>query len=148
MGREVKNAFELSRFVAAQEGVFEQALAELRDGRKRSHWMWFVFPQIDGLGFSAMSQRYAIGSLDEARAYLDHPVLGPRLHECCTALLELRGRSARQVFGSPDDLKLQSSATLFELVAEPGSVFSRVLEAYYSGRRDPRTLELAAAGNG
>ena len=137
--------YQLARFVEAQAGVYPEALAELRHGRKRSHWMWFVFPQMAGLGFSAMSQRYAIGNLDEARAYLAHPLLGARLQECCTALLELQGRSAHEIFGSPDDLKLQSSATLFERVAEPGSVFSRVLERYYAGRRDERTLQLVAA---
>lgn len=134
--------YELARFVQAQDRIYGEALAELQDGRKRSHWMWFVFPQMAGLGLSAMSQRYAIHDLDEARAYLAHPLLGSRLRECCTALLALQGRSAHQILGSPDDMKLQSSATLFELVAEPGSVFSRVLEVYYAGRRDSRTLQL------
>ena len=137
--------YQLARFVEAQAGVYLEALAEMHRGRKRSHWMWFVFPQMAGLGFSAVSQRYAIGSLDEARAYLAHPLLGARLRECCTALLELQGRSAHEVFGSPDDLKLQSSATLFERATKPDSVFSRVLDRYYAGRRDERTLQLVAA---
>lgn len=140
----MKDPYDLARFVEAQDGVYDEALAELRRGRKRSHWMWFVFPQMAGLGFSSMSQRYAIRSLDEARAYLAHSVLGARLRECCAALLELQNRSAHEIFGSPDDLKLQSSATLFELVAEPDNAFSRVLDRYYSGRRDERTLQLAA----
>jgi uncharacterized protein (DUF1810 family) len=140
----MKDPYDLARFVEAQDGVYDEALAELRRGRKRSHWMWFVFPQMAGLGFSSMSQRYAIRSLDEARAYLAHSVLGPRLRECCAVLLELQNRSAHEIFGSPDDLKLQSSATLFELVAEPDNVFSRVLDRCYAGRRDERTLQLAA----
>jgi uncharacterized protein (DUF1810 family) len=132
--------YELTRFAEAQEGVYETALAELRQGRKRSHWMWFVFPQFSGLGSSAMSQRYAIRSVDEARAYLSDPVLGPRLRECCEALLEVQGRSAREILGTPDDLKLRSCATLFDHVAAPGSVFAQVLDRFFEGQRDASTL--------
>jgi uncharacterized protein (DUF1810 family) len=134
--------YDLDRFLDAQQGKYETALAEVRAGRKRSHWMWYVFPQVAGLGFSAMSRRYAIRDADEARAYLAHPVLGVRLVECCEAALSVAGRSAHEIFGSPDDLKLCSSATLFASVSAPGSVFERVLERYFAGRRDERTVEL------
>lgn len=134
--------FDLSRFVRAQEGVYEQALAELQAGRKRTHWMWFIFPQIEGLGFSATSRRYAIRSADEARAYLNHPVLGPRLIACVQAVLAVEGRTASEIFGWPDDLKLRSCATLFAHVSSPGSVFERVLERFYGGEPDAKTLEL------
>ena len=107
----------LSRFLQAQERDYEQALAELREGRKRSHWMWYIFPQFAGLAWSATSQHYAIKSIEEARAYLDHPILGPRLLECAEVLLQAEGRSATQIFGSPDDLKLRSCATLFASVS-------------------------------
>jgi uncharacterized protein (DUF1810 family) len=120
--------------------VHDTALAELRAGRKRTHWMWFVFPQVAGLGASPMARRYAIGSLAEARAYLDHPLLGRRLSECAEALLALEGREARDVLGYPDDLKLRSCATLFAAVAPPGSPFERLLARYYGGQRDPETL--------
>jgi uncharacterized protein (DUF1810 family) len=134
--------FDLDRFVRAQEPVYEQALAEIRNGRKQSHWMWYLFPQVDGLGSSATSRRYAIRSRGEAAAYLDHPILGPRLTACSKALLEIRGLSANAILGSPDDLKLRSSATLFAAVSAPGSVFHELLDRYYSGERDPRTLTL------
>ncbi len=134
--------FDLDRFVRAQDGAFATALAEIRGGRKRSHWMWYVLPQIAGLGFSAMSQRYAIQGMAEAQAYLEHPVLGPRLIECVEALLTIEGRSANEIFGSPDDLKLRSCATLFAQVTPPGSVFEQLLEKCFDGARDPRTLEL------
>ena len=130
---------DLERFVAAQEGVYARALDELRDGAKQSHWMWFVFPQVRGLGSSAMAQRYAIAGLDEARAYLGHPVLGPRLVACARALLEVQGRSAREILGSPDDLKLRSSMTLFAQVSDD-PVFRQVLERYFDGDADPLTL--------
>lgn len=135
--------YDLERFVTAQATTYTQALQELRRGAKQTHWMWFVFPQLAGLGSSAMAQQYAIRSLDEARAYLAHPVLGARLHECAEALLQLDGRTAREVFGSPDDLKLRSSLTLFREVAED-LVFSRVLEHYFDGVGDDRTMRLLA----
>ena len=133
---------DLHRFLDAQEGVYAQALAELRAGRKRSHWMWFIFPQFDGLGVSPTSRRYAIRSLDEARAYLRHPILGRRLAECTEAVNDHDGLTARQVFGPPDDRKLRSSMTLFELVSGPASPFAAALEKYYAGERDARTIEL------
>jgi uncharacterized protein (DUF1810 family) len=138
----VADPFNLVRFVRAQEGVYADALSEIRGGRKRSHWMWFVFPQLAGLGSSAMAERYAIGSLAEARAYLVHPVLGPRLVECAEAACAIIDRSAFEVFGTPDDLKLRSSATLFDAASEPGSIFERLLDKFFEGQRDARTLAL------
>lgn len=136
-----QDQYHLTRFVKAQEGVYETALAEIKDGRKRSHWMWFIFPQIEGLGQSPTSQYYAIKSIDEARQYLAHPLLGQRLRECAQALLALKDRSAEETFGFPDVLKLKSCMTLFAEVAdEPGSVFSQVLEKYYHGERDEKTI--------
>jgi uncharacterized protein (DUF1810 family) len=131
----------LDRFVSAQDGVYPDALAEIRAGRKRRHWMWFVFPQFAGLGSSSTAQRYAIASLDEARAYLAHPVLGPRLRECVAALLAVEGRSAGDIFGYPDDLKLRSSMTLFARAADDPAAFEAVLDRYYDGP-DERTLDL------
>ncbi|MGW4948535.1 DUF1810 domain-containing protein [Actinoplanes sp. NPDC004185] len=132
---------DLARFVSAQEDVHEQALAELTAGSKRSHWMWFVFPQIAGLGRTATAQHYAIADLDEARAYLAHPVLGPRLAECARALLGVQGRTATQILGTPDDLKLRSSMTLFAHAADDPAVFRAVLDRYYGGEDDPATLQ-------
>ena len=131
---------DLERFVSAQRGVHEQALAEIRAGRKRSHWMWFVFPQLEGLGRSSMSQRYSIRSIEEARGYLNHPVLGPRLLECVNAVLAVEGRSAHAIFGSPDDMKLRSCSTLFAAVSPSGSAFHRLLEKYFEGVGDAETL--------
>jgi len=136
------NPHDLNRFVQAQASDYDQALAEVRRGRKSSHWMWYVFPQIDGLGFSSMSRRYAIKSLDEAKAYLAHPVLGPRLIESAESALGVEGRSAKEIFGSPDDMKLKSCATLFEAVSPQDSVFARLLDRYFKGERDRKTLEL------
>jgi uncharacterized protein (DUF1810 family) len=130
----------LQRFVAAQEGVYESAVAELRAGRKTGHWMWFVFPQIAGLGTSAMSQRYAIASVAEARAYLEHPVLGPRLAECADILVKLGGKdSAQDIFGGIDAVKLRSSMTLFARASEDDSVYHAVLDQYFGGETDPQT---------
>ena len=141
----IDDPFDLKRFMRAQERDYSQALSEIRQRQKRSHWMWYVFPQIDGLAFSSTAKLYSIKSLDEARAYLDHPVLGPRLLECAEAAVAIEGRSASEVFGSPDDLKLRSCATLFAAVSPPGSVFERLLTKYYEGKRDERTLELLAS---
>jgi uncharacterized protein (DUF1810 family) len=138
--------YHLSRFVEAQQGDFERALGEVRGGRKRTHWMWYIFPQLDGLAFSSTSKYYAVKGLDEARAYLAHPVLGPRLLECAEAALRVEGRSATEVFGSPDDLKLRSCATLFACVSPPGSVFHRLLDKYYGGEPDQKTLRLLGLG--
>lgn len=132
----------LSRFVQAQEDNYEQALKEIRSGRKCSHWMWYIFPQFAGLGFSSVSTRYAIKSLAEAEAYLGHPVLGPRLAECAEAALGVEGRSAFEIFGTPDEMKLRSCATLFACVSPAGSVFHRLLDKYFQGERDGKTLRL------
>jgi uncharacterized protein (DUF1810 family) len=130
----------LERFVRAQDGgVYDQALRELRAGAKRSHWMWFVFPQVAGLGRSSTAQHYALSGLEEARAYLAHPVLGPRLVECAQSLLELSGRDPVRVLGSVDALKLRSSMTLFEAAAPDERVFGEVLERFYDGERDAAT---------
>ena len=137
-------AADLERFVRAQDehGTHDRALAELRAGRKTSHWMWFVFPQVAGLGHSPTAQAYAVADLAEARAYLAHDVLGPRLHLCCDALLGLEGVSAEQVLGSTDAMKLRSSMTLFALAAPEDLVFDRVLERFFDGERDERTPAL------
>ncbi|HOG29730.1 MAG TPA: DUF1810 domain-containing protein [Vicinamibacterales bacterium] len=136
--------YNLSRFVRAQEDDYPKALSELRRGRKRTHWMWFIFPQIEGLGDSPTSREYSIKSLAEARAYLAHPVLGPRLIECAEAVLGVEGRSAAEILGFPDDLKLRSSATLFARVAPSGSVFESILQKYFAGGPDAATLRLLA----
>jgi uncharacterized protein (DUF1810 family) len=138
----------LGRFVMAQEGDYARALAEIRGGRKRSHWIWYIFPQFEGLGSSPMSRQYSIKSVAEAQAYLRHPSLGPRLLECCEAALGVEGRSAREIFGSPDDLKLRSCATLFAHVSPAGSVFERLIDRYFEGRGDDRTLQLIGAQPG
>jgi uncharacterized protein (DUF1810 family) len=132
---------ELARFVGAQQDVYEQALAELTAGSKRGHWMWFVFPQIAGLGRTATAQRYAIADLAEARAYLADPVLGPRLAECARAVLAVPGRTATQILGTPDDLKLRSSMTLFAHAADDPAPFRAVLDRFYGGEDDPATLQ-------
>lgn len=137
---ESSGPFHLNRFLEAQEHSYSAALSEIRSGRKKTHWMWFIFPQVAGLGFSSTSVFYAINSLDEAWAYLAHPVLGNRLAACCQALLELEGLTAHEIFGSPDDLKLCSSMTLFATVSPAGSVFEQVLAKNYQGIPDPRTL--------
>ena len=137
-----EDPFNLNRFVEAQSDVFQRALTELKRGEKRSHWMWFIFPQIAGLGYSSTANFYAIKSKDETKAYLNHLLLGPRLIECSKVLLQHQGLSASDIFGFPDDLKLRSSMTLFATVSEPDSVFSRVLGQYFEGQPDDRTLEL------
>ena len=135
--------FDLARFVEAQAPIYAQALAELKRGRKESHWMWFVFPQLAGLGHSPMARLYAIGSLAEARAYLAHPVLGPRLLECTHAILAHRGRGAEAIFGPVDAMKLRSSMTLFE-AAGAQEVFGEALHLFFGGERDRATLDLLA----
>ena len=137
--------YDLNRFVEAQATIFEQALSEIRRGGKRSHWMWFIFPQIAGLGWSPTSRHYAIRSREEAAAYLRHPILGPRLVECVEALLALEGTTASAIFGYPDDLKLRSSATLFARVSPPGSVFQQILDRYFGGAADAKTTRLLDA---
>ena len=132
----------LRRFEEAQARDYARALDEIRQGRKQTHWMWYVFPQFTGLGLSSASAYYAVGSLAEARAYLEHPTLGPRLLESCAALLAIPHRTAREILGTPDDLKLRSCATLFAQVAPPDSVFMRILGRYFGGESDQRTLDL------
>ena len=136
--------YDLERFVAAQASNYEDALAELRGGKKRTHWMWYVFPQIEGLGGSAMAHRYSIKSEAEARAYLAHPILGPRLLDCASAVLETTGRTAHDIFGSPDDMKLHSSATLFATVSDD-PIYQQILDKYFAGKPDEKTIELLTA---
>lgn len=138
---------DLERFVHAQDGVYQYALAEVAGGLKRSHWMWYVFPQLAGLGTSPTAKRFAIASLAEAEAYLLHPVLGPRLVGISEALLAETGRSAREIFGATDEMKLRSSATLFARVSARGSVFERLLDQYFGGTPDERTIALLEARN-
>ncbi|RMM85595.1 hypothetical protein ALQ71_03524 [Pseudomonas coronafaciens pv. striafaciens] len=138
----MNDAYNLQRFVNAQQPVFQQVVMELEAGHKRSHWMWFVFPQIEGLGRSDMAQRYAISGLEEARAYLQHPLLGARLEQCASIIVTQAERTARQIFGSPDDLKLHSSMTLFALAAPERPVFKSVLDAFFAGERDKTTEKL------
>lgn len=136
----VDDLYDLNRFIQAQKNDYERALAEVKSGRKRSHWMWYIFPQFDGLGFSQTSKRYAIKSVAEAKAYLSHPILGPRLIQCVEAVLQVEGRSADEIFGSPDDMKLKSCATLFAHVSPAGSVFEQLLNQFFQGDRDTKTL--------
>jgi len=140
--RSSDDPYDLTRFVRAQENQYEQALSEIRSGRKRTHWMWYIFPQIDGLALSSTSKHYSVKSLEEAKAYLEHPILGPRLLECAEAVVRAEGRSATEIFGAPDDLKLRSCATLFACVSPRNSVFDRLLTKYYRGERDGKTLQL------
>lgn len=133
----------LNRFLDAQQQDYNRALSEIKNGRKLSHWMWYIFPQIAGLGFSHMAQLYAIKDLAEATDYLHHPVLGSRLVEIAGALLTIQGKTATQIMGSPDDLKLRSSMTLFSLVDGADPVFKKVLDKYYDGKPDPQTIERA-----
>jgi uncharacterized protein (DUF1810 family) len=137
----VPDRYDLRRFVDAQDGVYDRALGELRRGSKTGHWMWFVFPQVAGLGFSAMSQRYGIGSLDEAREYLADPVLGARLRESAAAVLAVDGRSAEDIFGGIDAVKLRSSMTLFHRAHPSEPIFRSVLDKYFAGEPDPSTDE-------
>lgn len=133
---------DLQRFVEAQDSVIETVKEELREGRKRTHWMWYVFPQMAGLGHSQMAQRYAISSRAEAEAYLDHSILGPRLRECTEIVNGVTGRSAVEIFGSPDVLKFRSSMTLFDAVADDPAPFRTALRQYYDNEPDPNTLQL------
>ena len=138
----VNAVFDLERFVTAQDPVIETVLRELRAGSKQTHWMWFVFPQLRGLGRSPTAQHYGIDNLDEARAYLGHAVLGPRLMECVEAVLSVSGRTLHEIFGSPDDVKFRSSMTLFAIAAGAGSVFEEALNRYCNGAMDQMTVDL------
>lgn len=134
--------FDLNRFVTAQESVYPQVISELKNGRKQSHWMWYIFPQIDGLGKSETAKQYAIKSLDEARTYLHHPILGQRLLECSSLLLDIQDKTAENIFGFPDCMKLQSCMTLFWMTMPPGSIFKQVMAKYYKNEKDCKTIEL------
>lgn len=140
--------YDLHRFIEAQNGIYKQALAELEAGRKRSHWMWFIFPQIAGLGTSSMAEKYAIRSAEEASAYLADPILGSRLLRCVEAILSVNDCSAHDIMGSPDDLKLRSSMTLFAAVSDHGSPFHKAIDHFYDGKFDERTISILSAGKG
>jgi uncharacterized protein (DUF1810 family) len=136
--------FDPDRFVQAQDAVYERVRRELREGRKRGHWMWFVFPQLSGLGFSAMAQRYAIATLGEAAAYLEHPILGPRLIECSELVNQVEGRTVNEIFGAPDDLKFHSSMTLFASIPDAPRAFDAALAKYFGGAPDRMTAKMLA----
>jgi uncharacterized protein (DUF1810 family) len=142
----MNDPFHLSRFLEAQEAIYETVLRELEHGRKASHWMWFIFPQIAGLGHSPTALRFAISSLDEARAYLAHPLLGNRLVQCTRTINAVRNRTAHQIFDSPDDMKLRSSMTLFREAAKDPEPFRAAIERYFDGEADARTMEILAGG--
>lgn len=139
---ESNDQFDLNRFISAQEMVYARVLFELRNGRKRTHWMWFIFPQIDGLGNSSTTKRYAIKSIEEAQEYLNHPVLGKRLRECAELVLAIEGQSVSEIFGYPDDMKLKSSMTLFSSLENSDPVFVSILDKYFNGEKDLRTLTI------
>lgn len=136
------NAKNLQRFLTAQEKDYPIALSEIKSGRKQSHWMWYIFPQIEGLGFSETSKYYAIESIHEAKEFLDHPVLGSRLIEICNALLNLEANDPYKIFGSPDDMKLHSSMTLFSSSSDPDPIFQKVLDKFFNGEKDEKTLQM------
>ncbi len=141
----MQDPFNLNRFVEAQMSSYHRALLEIRKGKKESHWMWYIFPQLRGLGYSRTAMHYGISGIDEARAFLAHEILGPRLISISQALLDLEGSTAHDIFGTPDDLKLQSCTTLFDQVSRSDSVFKRVLEKYFHGKLDQRTCEMINA---
>ena len=141
LNRSDRDPYNLKRFVLAQDTIYPQVVSELRSGMKTSHWMWFIFPQIRGLGRSPVSIEYAISSCEEAAAYLHHPVLGPRLKECARLVLDVEGRSAQEIFGSPDDMKFRSSMTLFAKVSPDDDIFARALQQYFGGAPDQLTLD-------
>jgi uncharacterized protein (DUF1810 family) len=137
----MSDPYDLQRFVDAQNPVYDRVRAELQEGRKQSHWMWFIFPQIAGLGSSPLARRFAISSLSEAAAFLEHPILGPRLAECTRLVNLIEGRSIEQIFGRPDDLKFRSSMTLFARASADNQVFADALQTHFNGEFDPATLE-------
>jgi uncharacterized protein (DUF1810 family) len=139
--------YNLHRFIDAQSGVYERALAELKVGRKRTHWIWFIFPQLAGLGSSEMAEKYAIRSADEAAAYLSDPILGSRLLRCVEVMLSIKDSSAHDILGSPDDMKFRSSLTLFSAVSDHGSVFHQAIDRFYEGEFDMRSVELLNAAS-
>lgn len=142
---ETNDPYHLQRFLTAQAASYERALRELHGGRKLTHWIWYIFPQVAGLGHSPTAQEYAIHSKQEAIAYLAHPVLGHRLRQCCAALLEHAGKPIAHIMGYPDDLKLRSSMTLFAAVSEADNIFARILAAFYAGNRDANTIAFLSA---
>jgi uncharacterized protein (DUF1810 family) len=137
----VHDSYNLARFIDAQEGVYDEVLGELHRGKKATHWMWFIFPQIAGLGHSEISDRFSISSINEARAYLEHPILGSRLSECVDLVMQIDGKSAAQIFGYPDDLKFRSCLTLFSIAGESSSIYQYALDKYFDGEPDSRTLD-------
>lgn len=137
-----KDTYNLDRFLQAQEDIYESVITDLKNGNKKSHWMWYIFPQIKGLGLSPLSVKYSLSSLEEAREYLKHPILGPRLRECTTILLKLNGKSAIQIFGNLDALKLKSSMTVFSVAEKGENIFDSLIDKYFEGSKDLRTLEL------
>ena len=139
--------YELNRFVAAQALHYSVALQELRQGKKESHWMWFIFPQVAGIGYSEISRHFAINSTSEASAYLMHPLLGQRLVECCEAVLAIESRTAHEIFGSPDDMKLHACATLFSYVSPTGNIFDRIIVKYFGGKKHMKTISLIESGD-
>ncbi len=141
-GNSTNDPFDLKRFLDAQEENYERALSELRAGQKRSHWMWYVFPQIDGLGRSATARHYAIKSIEEAQEYLSHPVIGARLLECTETVLGIRKKTVSEIFGFPDDMKFKSSMTLFAQISESDCVFVKVIDKFFSGQQDNKTIQL------
>ena len=143
----MKSETNLKRFVDAQENDYSRALSEIKNGRKQSHWMWYIFPQISGLGFSETAKFYSIKDLQEASDYLDHPVLGSRLIDIANAMLRIDGKTANQILGSPDDLKLRSSMTLFSLVENTNPVFQAILDKFFNGQPDPKTIALVKNGH-
>ena len=144
----MKDEYNLQRFIDAQAGVIESVLAELRLGRKTGHWMWFIFPQLKGLGFSSMAQYYGIEPLAEASSYLEHPLLGPRLIECTRLVISIEGHSLREIFGTPDDLKFRSSMTLFAQATSENDIFMEALEKYCGGNYDQATLDRLGSRQG
>lgn len=140
--KDEKDIFNLQRFVNAQDGIINQVFKEIHRGHKQSHWMWFIFPQLDGLGYSHMAKNFAIRNLDEARAYLSHPILGSRLEDCTAMMLDHSQQHITSILGTPDDYKFRSAMTLFSLVADSDSVFHEALDVFFHGKRDPKTLEL------
>jgi uncharacterized protein (DUF1810 family) len=140
------DSYDLKRFIEAQAPVYERVQCELKAGRKRSHWMWFIFPQIEGLGYSNTARKYAIANIAEAQAYLQHPVLGLRLRECTETVTAVQGRSINEIFGSPDDMKFKSSMTLFAHATEENQLFKDALEKYYGGEEDSLTVEKLSSG--
>ena len=142
----IKDVHNLQRFLDAQSNIYSQVITELQQGSKRTHWIWFIFPQMAGLGFSQTASYYGIKSIDEARSYLKQPILGERLRECVRLVLNVKGKTARQIFGSPDDLKFCSSMTLFQQASPDNSLFAKALDQYYQGKADTRTLQLLGRG--